>query len=251
MFRAAFLACVLVACSSDNFAPGAPPTDAAADTATDMDATKPPQSDSGGGMEATVPDAGTDAQPSDPCATVGAHAYAFVTSVTYQGNFGSVMEGSAICQAAAKNAGLPGGATTGAYVAWLSDTNQSVVSKIKGATTGMAKLVLNDEACSVVADTVPGLLTAPPMVPIDVDETGKKVTSAPCVVWTGTSPDGTRAATALPNINTCGDWSSKLTINYGVAGDCTTTTSPGWTSGSAKPGCDTSGRLYCIQVMAP
>lgn len=176
----------------------------------------------------------------------------FVTSVTYDGQLGSLSGADSKCQALANAQPALAGRT---FKAWLSSSTVNAAARLTHASTRYVR-VDGVTVASDWGDLVDGTLAAP----INVDEAG--VTRASRFVWTNTSPNGTRS---VVNYNaTCNDWTSRsstgcfspFTIyalgNAGVSSD----TGCQWTDRAADGGCGTLNSykccsnlfaLYCLQ----
>jgi len=162
---------------------------------------------------------------------------AFVTSQSFNGNFGGVTAGDDLCQAAAVAGGL-----TGTFFAWLSDsTGVSPNTRFTYSpdpylrTDGV--LIAND-----YADLTDGSLVNP----IDADEFGALVpVHAPGDpaddVWTGTDEFGD--PDALSGGFFCTDWTA--VGGPGLEGQLHLT-SPKWTN-HQRISCEVPRRLYCFE----
>jgi hypothetical protein len=157
----------------------------------------------------------------------------FTTSKIYTPNLGGLGGADAQCNQLAAAAGL-----TGNYVAWLSTTNASAVSRLNGASGWVrpdGRPVFNS-----VADLSQNTVFYPPRL----DEFGKDVGASPWVM-TNTKPDGTGNVGA--GNSSCSDFNSDTDngtyLLYGVASfsDVTFTSNYG-------AGCSSQGRIYCLGV---
>lgn len=157
------------------------------------------------------------------------HNVVFVTSATYPANAGGAAAYDDACNAAATAAGLNDGPGS-AYVAWVSDSSSTPVSRLG---TARGWMLLDGRPFT---DTLTGLTTSHVVWnPVTVDETGLRAVGGD--VLTGTLPDGT-ANTAL----TCADWTSATgSIHVGERG-----AGPRRWTDRGTSGCAGSFRLYCF-----
>ncbi len=171
----------------------------------------------------------------------------FITSDSFTPNFGGIAAGHAKCAAAAKAAGLGG-----SWLAWLSDssTYPSVYHKAQVPYRRLdgALVALNWN------DLVDGTLDNP----IEIDETGAKVTtgagsssycgsSALPAVWTGTNTAGNRANSSS-SIYYCGNWTTNTTSSsYRAASGLSSGNASNWTTACTTQRCNYKGHLYCFE----
>ena len=150
----------------------------------------------------------------------------FVSSIELLGDFTNDDDADDICTGLATTAGLPG-----TYVAWLSDSFESIVELII-PTTGPYVTRNGLPIAANLADLIDGTLTNG----IDRDE--KNIAHPGAPVWTGTLPSG--AASGLH----CEDWSE--TVGFAGRQGSAGSTNDNWTSfGTGE--CTTLARLYCFQ----
>jgi len=209
---------------------------------------------SGGGREggstladgATTTDSGTAADAGvvegggkDGC-NGGDGRYVFVTSATFEGNFGGVtpiVAANTICKDAAKSGGkLP----VGNYNAWLSTVAGS---------PGMLNSPLFLPDCTMV-------ITDPAMYqksqgnlehPINQDESGKIIQDGPA--WTATSWNGSYAgAGSTPLQSDCSGWNDNgsATQAKGIVGNIGAADDK-WTDAMNVP-CNTRAHIICYQT---
>jgi len=181
----------------------------------------------------------------------------FVTRDTYQGDLGGIKGANMICQATAKDAGLPG-----RYLAWLSTEFDSpsqnfIQSKVPYVTsstqldpeTSIDQLIANnwDDLTRVL-----GFLDPKPLEnPINFDEAGNILNdSSNFSVWTNTSHAGKGITSSY---NDCGEWTSNDVIITGIIGQSNLSTEQ-WTSLSVATNsnpqvlsCANYARLYCVE----
>jgi hypothetical protein len=150
----------------------------------------------------------------------------FVTSGSYQGDFGGLAGADAICQASSALLG-------GTFKAWLSDTYTSAADRLTHAVGHYV-----DVNGVKIADDWNDLTDGTIDNPISVNENG--VSDTNLEVWTGTHTDGT---SYLPLF--CLEWTYTNPADMPVYGT-TGTTSFGWTQ-SAHGSCDVFRHLYCVQ----
>jgi hypothetical protein len=154
----------------------------------------------------------------------------FVTSTTTIGGMGGQPVADQICAGRAGAAKLQG-----TFVAWMSVTNASALSRIKSP----GPWYLVDQKTRVFA-SVATIAANTLEAPLDRDEAGNKVTG---LVWTG-APATTRVVDA--NVN-CGDFAvvTQPTVVSGVAGNVASLDS-GWTD-SDLGDCKAQFHLYCFE----
>lgn len=150
----------------------------------------------------------------------------FSTSTTHPGNIGGLAAADQICQGLANAAGLKG-----TYKAWLSDSQNSPVTRFSHPTIPyyLTNGVLIANSWS---DLIDGTLIAP----IGVNEQGIPVASN--IPRTGT------LFTGLPSMTTCLNWTSSSASVYGMAG-FSEAIDHGWTENQPNP-CNVMHRLYCF-----
>ncbi|MCA1825507.1 MAG: choice-of-anchor D domain-containing protein [Myxococcales bacterium] len=157
--------------------------------------------------------------------------YVFVTSTAHDGNLGGLVGADAICKARADAAGLPG-----TYVAWLSTSTVTAVSRL-GAARGWMRLdglPFADVTREPFSGKPAGLTAGQIYYPVRIDETGADVHVA---VATGATAHGDAYLT-------CQDWTSASEADYvnlgiSIAGPV------GWTE-SGGTLCDAQLNLYCF-----
>jgi cysteine-rich repeat protein len=123
----------------------------------------------------------------------GRDRYVFLTSVSYQGNFGTVSGANSLCKHAAKLADLPNYDT---YRAWMSDdtfTPDVWFYKSKG------RYILTNGL--VVADDWDDLTDGTIQRPINIDENGDEKGGRP---WSNTTTSGLRR----PGLDDCMGWTT-------------------------------------------
>lgn len=153
----------------------------------------------------------------------GEHNIAFITNKVVTGSFGGLAAADAICQQAAEGRLAPN-----TYVAWLSDGTTNAIDRLQGA-RGWVR-----PDGQPVADEPSELAIRGPRVPISKTETEEEVREL-SNVWTGTMPDGTRAA------ERCGDWTS---MESGMLGD--PEQGGGQFTSTTPASCQATQRLYCF-----
>jgi hypothetical protein len=161
----------------------------------------------------------------------------FTTSTVQTPKFSGGLGGAdAICNqlaAAAQPKPLPGN-----YVAWLSSTSVSALSRLKGATGWVrpdGRPVFNS-----VDDLSKNRVFYPPRL----DESGNDVGASPWVM-TNTNPDGT--GYVGPGFSSCSDFSSDIdngtSVLSGIASFSDVTFTSNYGAICSKP-----GRIYCLGV---
>jgi hypothetical protein len=171
------------------------------------------------------------------CTSTGACAAAnviFVSSTTFPtANLGGVTGADAQCQTLAQSAAL-----RGTFIAYLSTTTTAASLRLASA----RGFVRTDGR--PVADTVPQLAAGNIWYPVELDERGRLVNTAPAVL-TGSTSTGT-----LSVGSTCTDWTSAdIADPGGAAAGNLHAGYAGWQS-SDKLSCGGAGgyRLYCVQT---
>ncbi len=161
----------------------------------------------------------------------------FVTSSTFKGDLGGLAGADDICQTLADREGLPG-----TYKAWLSDSTASPSTRFLLSPAPYIRLdgvrIAHDWA-----DLIDGSLAAP----INVDEQGTALAGQQPndVVWTGTQWSGIASLGAGDNYE-CGDWTSRLSSDYGLPGHYSLT-GASWSGSTGYNACDLDRSLYCFQ----
>ena len=154
----------------------------------------------------------------------------FVTQAAFQGNFGGLAGADARCQAAARQAGLPG-----VFRAWLSTPAEPA-----GARIAHRNVPYVMPGGIRVADTYADLTDGDLAHPIDRTASGAAVAS-PFLARTAT----TAAGRALSP--TCADWTSRRRYDGGWWGAVDMAT-PAWSRTGVFPGrCDYLAHLYCLE----
>jgi hypothetical protein len=155
--------------------------------------------------------------------------YAFVTSTQHTGNLGGLAGADAICQQRATDGGLPG-----TYVALLSDSTTSAISRL----TGSRGWQRTDGA--PIADLPDQLIDRRAWNPIAYDESGHDVRDAGRETWTGSLGNGTSAPAH------CSDW---------MTADASHMAHYGWADAGGAAAldvlddtCDQTLRLYCFET---
>ena len=154
----------------------------------------------------------------------------FVTRAAFQGNFGGLAGADARCQAAARQAGLPG-----VFRAWLSTAVEPAAARIahKDVPYVMPGGIR-------VADNYADLTDGELAHPIDRTEHGSAVPS-PFLARTATTTDGQALSPA------CADWTSRRRYDGGWWG-ATDAATPAWSRTGVFPGrCDYLAHLYCLE----
>ncbi len=163
----------------------------------------------------------------------GAPLLAFVTSAQFTPPAIGGLDGAdAICDAEAKAANLGGH-----FLAWLSDSHATPLTRFESSATPFARVdgVL---IATSFADLVSGSLAAP----LDMTLDGQELASGE-FTWTATRADGTLAATD----STCSDWTSLDPNGSALVGD-PTKTDERWTNAGTNHGCSAwAHHLYCFQ----
>jgi hypothetical protein len=162
--------------------------------------------------------------------TISASRTVFVTSLTWPGNFGGVMQADIMCAALAAQSQNP--LVQGRrFLAWISDGSLSPSTRF---VRGTGPYVRTDGV--PVAVGYVDLADKSIAVPIDRDEKGNVVTGT-TFVWTGTIEDG------RSDPDTCDRWTGPLVT--GTIGQ-TDESNGGWSN--ARPeACTTLAHLYCFE----
>jgi hypothetical protein len=157
----------------------------------------------------------------------------FTTSTIYTPNLGGLSGADAKCNQLAAAAGL-----TGNYVAWLSTTSVSAVSRLNGASGWVRR------DGRPVFNSVDDLYKNRVFYPPRLDESGNDVVASPWVM-TNTKSDGTGFVQS--GYSSCSDFNSNIdngtSLLFGIASfaDATLTMNYG-------AGCSSQGRIYCLGV---
>lgn len=151
---------------------------------------------------------------------------AFVSSTLVTGNIGGVAGADAICNNAAKAAGLPG-----SYVAWISTQNTNAIDRV--VANGPWQLVDGTEIAASKAALAGGNLPKQ----FNKDEKGNVLPAAEDRVWTGTGPNG------MFNSADCNGWGG--TAGGGLVGEAEQRNG-NWTS-LINEACTEVNRVYCLQ----
>lgn len=151
----------------------------------------------------------------------------FVTSTSLAGDFGGVAQADATCAAAAKDASLGG-----AWQAWVSDSKVNAIDRITAS--GPWMLLDGEEAFS---DKL--AMTSGPLVPVVIDEHGKRVDPNTTLTWTGTARDGT----AYPQ-DDCSDWTTQ---SMGGASGAPAFDRPDHWSDYKETSCALALSFYCFE----
>ena len=151
---------------------------------------------------------------------------AFVSSTLTTGSMGGLTGADALCNNAAKAAGLPG-----SYTAWLSTTAVNASDRIQA--DGPWQLVNGTEIAKTKADLVKGSLAQR----FDKDEKGNTPPPAEDRVWTATGPNGNFSA------GDCNEWLG--TGGQGLVGEAEQTDGD-WTA-LTNEACTEVNRVYCLQ----
>lgn len=171
-------------------------------------------------------------------ASIGCTKLIFVTSQSYQGNFGGKVVANQSCQSAASTAGLPG-----KYKAWLEPVlgTGGLFDFMYQSPVEYRTLDNHFSSPSKIADDWTDLISGTLDGPIIETELGTTADGggAPGWTWTGLDSDGTGTA------YNCVGWSSNSSSDYGTCGRVSHTDS-GW-SNIGHCGCNNSFALYCIQ----
>ena len=155
----------------------------------------------------------------------------FVTSTTFQANFGGLAGGDAICQQRAAAAGLPGN-----YLAWLSTSTVNASNRLIHSISPYERVdgVL---VASNWADLTDGSLAN------TISRTESNATLSAGLVWTATTGAGNYTG------NSCADWTSNFLVITAGTGGLSNTSNSNWTN-SGSTACSGTARIYCIQQVA-
>lgn len=154
---------------------------------------------------------------------------AFVSSTLTTGNIGGLAGADALCNNAAKAAGL-----AGTYTAWLSTAGVNAIDRITA--DGPWQLVNGTEIAKTKADLVKGGQAALPQR-FDKDEKGNTPPAEEDRVWTATAPNGTFSQ------GDCNGWTSAA--GSGLVGEAAQTDGD-WTA-LENESCTEVNRVYCLQ----
>jgi hypothetical protein len=189
----------------------------------------------------------------------GGGYYAFVTSITTDGQLGFQLAGSSqvpsctgtgianadcVCQALADKQSYLAGKV---YKAWLSTSTEDMTCRIQGMTGNNCansggptwSNATNEVLASGYADLFDSMLTG--QLKYDEVKNGQGGNA-----WTGTDGNGLRAITGSPTAN-CNDWTQSTggTASYGDLG----LNASGWSNnGSLSQACSTAMRIYCFAI---
>lgn len=150
----------------------------------------------------------------------------FATANNVVPDFGGVMNGDRVCNAAAQDAGVGG-----TFIAWLSTSDAGARSRFPAGIN--ASWRLTGDGGVVFIDV--GQLTQTPAAPLNRDERGTLVAGT---AWTGTSLGGQASG------QSCSNWAS--TNANGTFGSVASSVE--WTQSGLPTLCTVARRLYCFQV---
>jgi len=156
----------------------------------------------------------------------------FVTSSYFTGNLGGLSSADAQCQSLAASAGH-----AGTFRAWLSAGSDKPANRFGLPADFPGHFVLPDG--TVIARGFADLLDGALEAPLNVFENGQPALGSNAV-WTGTDEYGN------PTSIDCSGWKSSSNSYYGRRGQMSSKIGT-WTSYDDTP-CNSSGRLYCLQV---
>jgi len=154
----------------------------------------------------------------------------FVTSKAYGGALGGLVGADDKCNTLAMEAGL---ANAGSFMAWLSTTDKSPLSRM----THHDEPYLLLDGKTVLAASWTDLTDGTLDNKIAVNEKGVPPTDA--YVWTGTTALGESASPS------CQDWTSPNKGDAGLQGSALSTDAK-WSEDDATS-CANSGRLFCVE----
>ncbi len=156
----------------------------------------------------------------------------FATSTAQNGNLGGMTGADALCQSLANAASLEG-----TYLAWLSDSTGSPITRFTQATVPYVRV-----DGTVIADDWADLTDGDIQAPINIDETGAIVSGN---AWSNTDPDGSKTAKDI----SCADWTRTFFVpgapETGFVGN-TIQTNGTWTLDVIGL-CPGAARLYCFE----
>ena len=148
--------------------------------------------------------------------------HVFTSSKTYDGALGGLTGADQRCNDLAKAAGLPG-----TYMAWLTDSKQSPLTRFTPY-AGPYALVTGSKLANDFSDLTDGLAGAAVLR----DESGASVGMV--LGWTGMT------SSKFDPTETCGDWTSAAPSAQGTAVYTT------WSQNVTQP-CNSQARLYCVE----
>ncbi|MFT4041477.1 MAG: hypothetical protein QM692_25055 [Thermomicrobiales bacterium] len=160
----------------------------------------------------------------------------FVTSAKRNGNLGGLAGADAVCQSLAGGAGLPG-----TYMAWLSDTTGSPLTRFTKAGVPYT-LVDGTPIAQNWVDLTSGTIDHT----LNLTETGVAISTAQNAegAWSSTGANGAILSISPKH---CQNWSSSSQVGrIGRPGE----TDSYWTDDGTSlgnPGCGFESRLYCFQ----
>jgi hypothetical protein len=158
----------------------------------------------------------------------------FTTSSTQTGALGGLTGADSICANLAADGGLPG-----KYVAWLSTSTVSAISRL-GSARGWVRPD-GKPVAKTVADIAQGKLLYPPRL----DERGRDLGVDP-LVMTATWSDGTFYFTT--GFTSCSDFTSAATVqDTPLVGGYASANSEMFTN-DVNIDCDVQARLYCFGI---
>jgi hypothetical protein len=175
--------------------------------------------------------------------TVENFGLVFVTSQTFDGDFGGIQGAHNQCNNSAVAAGL-----AGTYVAWISDSTTNAKDRV----TDQGYITI---AGDIIATSLEDLIDGAIGVPLDVDENGISFpfpgSGNEFAVWTNTTPGGPAGPGGVnfePYVsgerNACKDWSSTGgSAAYGRLME----PGVGWSGAGDIKFCDRQARLYCFE----
>lgn len=158
----------------------------------------------------------------------------FITSTTYDPNFGSAAAADALCQARAIAA-----SRTGTFRAFVSSSTSSAASRITNAPGRPWYLYSTTPAR--IANNLTDLLDGTIQQAINVTEFGVDVLN-PKFAWTGSTTSGT----AVPD-STCNDWTTTKASKKATRGAADKTNYQ-WVN-QVDASCNQQYRLYCFQIV--
>jgi hypothetical protein len=170
-------------------------------------------------------------------ADAGDVGYMFVTSDTFTVSdaFVGAIGADELCRKAASSFGAVPTLAGRKWKAWLSDNGTSALARM---TPGMKTSYIRPDQAPIGSPSsfLAGMsLTNAP----NISELGTTIDCLAHGAWTGTSADGSAAA------STCQAWTSNLSAQKGVYGSCGET-NESWTSYSSAT-CDGPGHIYCFE----
>jgi hypothetical protein len=170
----------------------------------------------------------------------------FAGSAELNGNPG-ILQADAICDQAAKNAGLPNAGTPGAYLAWIAGAGAQDMPAVRfnKQAPGWA---LHDG--TLVACSWSELISGTLRHAINQDEGGGGVT-LPTQVWTDVDTSGARQTTTTCCADTNGTcWGAANSAGSAIYGDATKTNGE-WTNSMTNSTpfrkCSDVAHVYCFE----